>query len=151
MFHTGQYPCPTIPQNMKASDHFRNTIKAYLDQRAEGDALFSLQYCKPEKNLDGCISYILNTVQKSGCSGFADEEIYSMAVHYYDEDNIVIGNPGGCHVVVNHVVELTEEEKQQARKDAIQRVQDEAYHKLKQPVKKVQKDDINIQPCLFDF
>lgn len=136
---------------MKASDHFRNTIKAYLDQRAEGDALFSLQYCKPEKNLDGCISYILNTVQKSGCSGFADEEIYSMAVHYYDEDNIVIGNPGGCHVVVNHVVELTEEEKQQARKDAIQRVQDEAYHKLKQPVKKVQKDDINIQPCLFDF
>ena len=25
---------------------------------------------------------------RSGCKGFADEEIYSMAVHYYDEDDI---------------------------------------------------------------
>jgi hypothetical protein len=137
---------------MKASNHFKNNIKAYLDQRAEGDPLFSLQYCKPEKNLDDCITYILNTVQKSGCNGFADEEIYSMAVHYfYDEDLIDIGNPVDCHVVVNHVVELTEEEKQQARKDAIQRVQDEAYNKLKQPVKKVPKEGINTQPCLFNF
>lgn len=136
---------------MKASNHFKNAIKAYLDQRAQDDTLFSLQYTKPEKNLDSCIAYILNTVQKSGCNGFADEEIYSMAVHYYDEDNIDIGTPVNCHVVVNHVVELTEEEIQQARKDAMLQVQDEAYNKLKQPVKKALKKDVCIQPCLFDF
>lgn len=151
MFHTGQYPCPTILQNMKASNYFKNTIKAYLDQRAESDVLFSLQYSKPEKNIDDCITYILNTVQKSGCNGFADEEIYSMAVHYYDEDNIDIGHPVDCHVTVNHVVELTEEEKQQARKDAIQQVQDEAYAKLKQPQKKTKQTEVIKQISLFDL
>ena len=74
---------------MKASNHFKNTIQAYLDQRAETDILFSFQYSKPDKNIDDCITYILNTVQKSGCNGFADEEIYSMAVHYYPKYIII--------------------------------------------------------------
>ena len=136
---------------MKASNHFKNTIKTYLDQRAETDVLFSFQYSKPEKNIDDCVTYILNEVKKSGCNGFADDEIYSMAVHYYDEDNIEVGKPMNAHVVVNHVVELTEEEKEQARKDAIQKVQDEAYRKMTQPVKKAKKVVLNPQPSLFDF
>ena len=136
---------------MKASNHFKNTIKTYLEQRAETDVLFSFQYSKPEKNIDDCVTYILNEVKKSGCNGFADDEIYSMAVHYYDEDNIEVGKPMNAHVVVNHVVELTEEEKEQARKDAIQKVQDEAYRKMTQPVKKAKKVALNPQPSLFDF
>ena len=136
---------------MKGTEHFKNTIKAYLDNRAETDVLFSFQYTKPEKNIDDCITYILNTVQKSGCNGFADDEIYSMAVHYYDEDNIDINKPTNCHIVVNHVVELTEEEKEQARKDAIKRAHDEAYNKIKQPINKTTKTVINQQPNLFDF
>lgn len=43
----------------------------------------------------------------------------AMAVHYYDEDNIEIGKPINCRVAVNHVVELTEEEKAEARQEAI--------------------------------
>lgn len=137
---------------MKASNHFKNTIKAYLDQRAETDVLFSLQYSKPEKNIDDCITYIFNEVKKSGCNGFADDEIYNMAVHFYDEDNIEIGMPmSNAHVVVNHFVELTEEEKEQARQDAIQKAQDEAYRKMTQPVKKTKKIALTPQPSLFDF
>lgn len=136
---------------MKATNHFKNTIKAYLDQRADDDVLFSFQYTKPEKNIDDCITYILNTVKQSGCNGFADDEIYSMAVHYYDEDNIEIGKPMNGQVVVNHVVVLTEEEKEQARQDAIQKAQEEAYNKLKQPIKKAKKVALNPQPSLFDF
>lgn len=136
---------------MKATNHFKNTIKAYLDQRAETDVLFSFQYSKPEKNIDECITYILNQVQKSGCNGFADDEIYSMAVHYYDEDNIEIGKSINANVVVNHVVELTAEEREEARREAIQRAQDEAYKKMTQPVKKTKKVEINPQPNLFDF
>lgn len=136
---------------MKASNHFKNTIQAYLDKRAETDILFSLQYSKPEKNLDDCITCILNTVQKSGCNGFADDEIYSMAVHYYDEDNIEIGKSVNAHVVVNHVVELTEQEKAQAHQNAMQKAQDEAYRKMTQPAKKAKKVALNPQPSLFDF
>lgn len=136
---------------MKTTDHFKNTIKAYLDQRAESDLLFSFKYSAPKKNIDDCITYILNQVQKSGCNGFSDDEIFGMAVHYYDEDNIEVGKPMNARVVVNHVVELTAEEKEQARQDAIQKAQDEAYLKITQPVKKAKKVVLNPQPSLFDF
>lgn len=137
---------------MKSTNHFQNTIKAYLDKRAEIDLLFSFRYSLPEKKLEDCITYILNQVQKSGCNGFHDDEIFGMAVHFYDEDNIEIGKPmHNAQVAVNHVVVLTAEEKEQARKDAMQKAQDEAYRKMTQPTKKAKKVALTIQPSLFDF
>jgi hypothetical protein len=136
---------------MKTSNHFKSTIQAYLDQRSETDILFSFQYSKPEKNIDDCITFILNEVHKSKCNGFADEEIFGMAVHYYDEDNIETGKEINARIVVNHFVELTEEEKKEARQKAIQKLQDEEYNRMKQPVKKVKTVALNPQPSLFDF
>lgn len=68
---------------MKATDHFKQVIKSYLWQRAGQDHLFAPNLAKSNKSVDDCLTYILNEVQKSGCSGFADDEIFSMAVHYY--------------------------------------------------------------------
>lgn len=117
---------------MKATDHFKRTIQAYLEQRAAEDELFAVTYKKPNKSLDNCITFILNEVQKSGCNGLTDGEVYSMAVHYYDEDNIEVGKPIDARVIVNHVVELTSEEKEEARKQAIQQAQNEAYTRMTQ-------------------
>ena len=137
---------------MNATNHFKNTIQNYLEQRSQTDALFEWTYTtKENKNIDDCCIYILNEVQKSGCNGFADDEIFGMAVHYYDEDTIDIGKPmNNANIVVNHIVELTEEEKQQARKDAIEKVHNEAYNIMKQPIKKDKKIALNPQPSLFD-
>ncbi|MEN9919568.1 MAG: hypothetical protein RL662_2004 [Bacteroidota bacterium] len=135
---------------MKATDHFKNTIKAYLDKRAEIDLLFSFRYSLPEKQLNDCVTYILNQVQKSGCNGFHDDEIFGMAEYYYLTDNIEAGKPMNAQVAVNHVVILTAEEKEQARKDAIQKAQDEAYRKMTQPAKKAKKVVLTTQSSLFD-
>lgn len=103
----------------KGTEKFKETIKAYLDKLA-GSGDFALSYANPNKSLDECIDYILTQVKSSGCAGFTDEEIYGMAVHYYDEEN-----PGeikrglGGQVVVNHHVELTEEEVEEARRKAL--------------------------------
>ncbi len=96
---------------MKGTEHFKQTIKEYLDGRAQTDELFAVSYAKENKNLDDCITFILNQVKASGCCGMTDDEVWSLAIHYYDEDNIDVGNPISCGVVVNHKVELTEEEK----------------------------------------
>lgn len=137
---------------MKATTHFKNTIQNYLEQRAQTDAMFEWSYStKENKNIDDCCSYILNQVKESGCNGFADEEIFSMAVHYWDEDDIDIGKPVNCHIAVNHIVELTEEEKEQAKKEAIEKVHNEAYSRMKQPIRKAKKVVLNTQPSLFDF
>lgn len=118
---------------MKGSEHFKETIKAYLDHRASYDELFAHNYSHPLKSLDDCVTYVLNWVKKSGCCGFGDMEIYSQCIHYYDELDIEIGDQIKCDIVVNHAVELTEEEKAQARRDAIQKVQDQYYATLSQP------------------
>ena len=97
--------------DMKGTDHFKRTIQMYLEQRAEEDTLFAKNYRNPAKNIDDCVTYILNYVQKSGCNGFTDGEIYGQAVHYYDENEIEVGKPIQCQVAVNHIVELTAEEK----------------------------------------
>lgn len=141
---------------MKTTDHFKQAIKSYLWQRAGQDELFAPNLTKPNKNIDDCITYILNTVQQSGCNGFGDDEIFSMAVHYYDEDNIEVGKSIDCKVVANHTVELTEEEKAEARQQAVKRAENEAYAKLKQQrekatAKRVATIPQQPQASLFDF
>lgn len=138
---------------MKGTEHFKQTIKAYLDNRAAEDELFTQSYAKLYKNLDDCITYVLNWVKASGCAGFSDDEIFSQCVHYYDEDNIEVGKSVNCQVAVNHVVELTEEEKQEARKMALARYQEAELQKLQNRNKAKVKIQVttNSQPSLFDF
>ena len=139
-----------MAQENKATDYFKQTIQSYLQRRAQEDELFALRYANPKKNIDDCITFILNYVKQSGCNGFADDEIYSLAMHYYDEDDIDIGKPlTNCKVVVNHTIVLTEEEKAEAHAKAMQRATDEAYRKLTQGKNKTKKAETATQSSLF--
>ena len=135
---------------MKGTKEFKATIQAYLEERTKTDELFAVSYAKADKNIDDCITYILNEVRRSGCNGFNDDEIYSMALHYYDEDDIKVGSKISCQVVVNHTVELTDEEKAEARKAAILRFQQEQMDAMKRPKKVKQVTTSISQPTLFD-
>lgn len=115
---------------------FKEAIKAYLDKRAAEDKLFAQTYAKTNKNLDECCNYILQQVKKSGRCGFADEEIYNMAVHYYDEDDIKDVKPVNAKVVVNHAVELSEQEKAEAKEKAKADFEKEQLAKLKEEERK---------------
>lgn len=128
---------------MQVSISFKNSIQSYLEQRAEYDELFARSYRNPLKNIEDCITYILNYVQKSGCNGFSDDEIFGQAVHYYDETDIEVGKPIDCKVIVNHHVELTEEEKTEARKEAIKRAENEAYSRMTKRKTAPKKESIN--------
>ena len=117
---------------MKGTEKFKETIKAYLDRRAQDDSLFAISYAKQHKSLDECVSYIISEVQKSGCNGFADNEIYGMAVHYYDEDSIANIEPAKANVVVNHRIELSESEKAELRAEARRKYEDEMLAAMRQ-------------------
>lgn len=135
-----------MAQENKATDYFKQTIQSYLQRRAQEDELFAPRLANPKKTIDDCITYILNYVKESGCNGFADDEIYSLAMHYYDEDDIDIGKPLKCKVVVNHTIVLTEQEKAEARRKAMQKATDEAYAKLTKrnsPAKKAETQKSN--------
>lgn len=138
----------------KGTRAFNDTIKVYLEERAENDALFAVKFANPSKSVEDCVTYIINQVQKSGCNGFEDAEIYGMAIHYYEESEIEVGALPNCQVVVNHTVELTEEEREQARHGAINKLRDEEMAKMRSPIqqrKTAEKKATNVQPSLFDF
>ena len=139
---------------MKATEHFKQTIKAYLNERAKNDELFAVSYAKENKNMDDCVTFILNQVKRSKCMGLTDEEVYSLAVHFFDEEDIEIGNPIACNVIVNHTVELTEEEKAQARQEALKEYQAEQLRKMQKRTNKPKTPKAQPEittPSLFDF
>ena len=136
---------------MKGTEHFKDVIQNYLETRASYDELFAENFRKESKNIDECITYILTEVQRMECAGLSDDEVYSLAVHYYDEDNIEVGKSINCQVVVNHTIELTEEEKAEARQNAIRQYQDEELRKLQNRNKPTAKKETKVEPSLFDF
>lgn len=138
---------------MKGTESFKKTIHSYLEQRACEDELFAEKYHAVNRSIDDIVTYILNQVKKSECHGFDDDEIYSMAIHAAEEKNLEVGKPMECDVRVNHVVELTEEERQEARRKAIHRLEQEAYNRIanrNKPKASTAQTTIQ-QPSLFDF
>lgn len=77
-----------------------------------------------------------------------------MAVHCIDEPELEIGKPQSCNIVVNHHMELTEEEKAEQRALALKRYQDEELRKLQarnhKPKPAKAQEDKQHQPSLFD-
>jgi len=121
---------------MKSTEQFKAIIQSKLNEIAEKDELFAKSLQKKNKNIDDCIKYVLNTVKASGCNGFSDDEVFSMATHYYDEDDIKVGGPVKCSVVTNHSVELSEEEKDQAKAEAKKYAYEEEVARQKDRLKR---------------
>lgn len=85
--------------------------------------------------------------------------IASRDKHYYDEDDLEIGEKSNCSVVVNHIVELTEEEKAEQKQKALEEYKREQLKALRQADEKrlarVQKakakENENVQTLFFDM
>lgn len=100
---------------------FDSAIKEYLDARAKEDVKFAEKYSNRKKSIEECCSFILGEMRKkakSGMYGATDAEVFGLAVHYYDEEDIKVEKNVSAEVVINR--EMTEEEKQQLdrRKEA---------------------------------
>lgn len=142
---------------MKGTEAFQQTIKAYLDKRAAEDELFAVSYAKEGKTIEECCNYIFGQVQKSGCCGFTDDEIFGLAVHYYDEDiKKEDCKPVNCKVVVNHHVEISEAEKAEAREKALKQYEAQQLAEIKrkeeEKLKKAKERRSQVeasQPSLF--
>lgn len=137
---------------MKGTDNFKRTIQDYLEVRVKTDELFAKSYAKENKNIDECVNFILSQVQKSGCNGFTDDEIFGIAVHYYDEDNIKDIKPISCNAVVNHKVELSDEEKDELKNKARNDFYNEQLAKQRDSIKPKKKVEKKVaEPSLFDL
>lgn len=109
-----------MAKETKKNDPFHDVIEKHLKERAAKEPLFAKRLENPKKNISDCCTYIINEVKKMNVQGLPDEDVYNLAAHYYDEDNIKVGAKTSCKVVVNQAVELSDAEKEKARAKAIE-------------------------------
>ena len=108
----------------KEQNHVKDAIKVYLDARAKNDEQFAQCYAKANKNIDECFDYVIGEACKRGNAVYmTDAEVFGLAVHYYDEDDIKINKlPKGTKVSASSSasdVELSEEDKEEAYEQAV--------------------------------
>lgn len=128
-------------------DQFEITIQEYLEKYASGDEAFAEKYREGlagKKDVKSCCAYIIGQVKKTGRQGFTDDEIYGMAVHYYDERSIKPAQGShNCKVVVNKEVKLSAEEvkriQEAARKEAEDRVRREELARIEKERKQAEE------------
>ena len=128
---------------------FEEAIKTHLEQRAKEDSLFAVSLAKPNKSITECCSYILGEARKRGNAvAMSDEEVFGMAVHYYDEDDIKVAKlPTGVKssVSTSKPAELSETDKEEARLAALKRLEEEQYALIKKRPTKAKKEDAEVQ------
>ena len=137
------------------TENFKLIIQNHLNEIASKDELFAKTLKKENKSIDECINYIGGEVKKKNVCAVAEEEVFAMAVHYYDEDHIKAKKPVGMTVVSNHMPELTENEKaeirEQARKEVLEAEKQKMYGKKETKPEAVKKDAVKkeVQTSLF--
>lgn len=144
-----------VKQTRETYSPFKTAICDYLRSSAKKDPMFKEKLMNPVKNIDKCLDYILGEVKQSGRNGFCDEEIFSLAMHYYDEPNDTLKQHphiDGVRIIVNREMPFTEEEKQEARKRAFEELVNAEKRKLEKPktvVKKQEKQEVTQEITLF--
>lgn len=138
------------------SKAFEEVIMAYLRRLAERDETFKQKLENEKKSISECCDFIASEVVKMGVYGLTDAEVFGLAVHYYDEEEVKIDlkNVQEYHAVANHPIELTDEEKAEAKKKALEDYQRQMYNEYLQKNKKkeVMKKETTqaVQLSLFD-
>lgn len=132
---------------------FQEVIKSYLDERAKTDELFAESYAKKNKSIKECCAYIMGEARKRGAAvAISDTEVFGMAVHYYDEDDIKVSKmPANTKAAVSASdFEISEEDKNKAREAALKRLEEEQYALLKKKPSRAKKEDSEVkQMSLF--
>ena len=114
---------------VRGPEKLDEAVKAHLDGMAAGDPVFAVKLKNPKKSLEECVRYIQGEVfheyvkgERRGnvaCAAPSRAEVFGMAVHYYDEEDVKIRGidaprSGGS----KPEKELTEEEKARIQKAA---------------------------------
>lgn len=100
--------CDALKKEIRkyASGSLEKEIGRYLLERSKVDLTLAENLKKQNKSLKQCADYIKGEFYKKATNrfyfGIDNNELFQMAVHYYQEDNIEINKlPGGLQVKTN--------------------------------------------------
>ena len=147
---------------MKSNNAAIVAMQQMLQERILAEPALAIKLANPKKSLESAINYLCHEIQKSGLCVVDDQTVLSILLHFYAEDSIEDGGtPINCNIVVSKL-ELSEEDKDELREQAMEQYKEEQLRELRrQSQPKAQSkptttapkagEEINVQPSLFDF
>lgn len=132
---------------------FAEVIKSYLDRRAAEDQQFAESYANPKKSIGECCDFIVSEVKRQNRTAMTDDEVYGLAVHYYDE-----ADPGKIDkgAASRAAIVIPGEEKEHLRAEAIEEYKRQCIEEIKNKESKLsaisankRKEDKAELPTLF--
>ena len=133
---------------------FKEIIKRHLDDMAQQDFAFAERYKLESKSLDSCCKYIMSEAKKKakgGCAAIEDAVVFGWAVHYYQEDSVVIEKTNVKKVTTSKIPPMGDKTKW--KKTTMYDVNVEVPKEVK-PIKALVKDKKEnkcVQLDLFEF
>lgn len=133
---------------------FETAIKNYLEKLAADDPFFKDKYDNPKKSIEECCKYIKSEVQKAftqktGVCAVSDDEVYGLAVHYFDEEDLVVEAPKG-NVNVSHAepvsVPKAEKKPRKPRAKKVIKPEPEA-----ETIAETENEEFEIEPLQFNI
>ena len=129
-----------MAEEKKHVDQLQEQVHAYLEKRAAEDPQFAEKFANPKKSIAECVKYLYGEAYQRAAGGrccyISPDEIYGLAVHYYDEEDIKIHSlPAGIGATSarkEKPVELTEEQKAQAEKAALEKYEAQQLVKIQE-------------------
>ena len=114
-----------IPNNNGGTrmKEFINAIRKHIESMMAADPVFRAKVVAKKSDWEGCASWVVaevkNKYAKSNQAVLTDEEVFGMAVHFFDEAGLTApSKTDSCKVVVSRKDPLTEKEKQQLEAEA---------------------------------
>lgn len=132
---------------------FAEAIKSYLDRRASEDKMFAESYANPKKSIAECCDFIVSEVRKQNRTVMTDDEVYGLAVHYYDE-----ADPGRIDkgAASRAAIVIPGDDKERLRAEAIEEYKRQCIEEIKNKENKLsaisankRKEDKAELPTLF--
>lgn len=118
---------------------------SYLGQLLKTREDIKEQLAKPNKDLGECMNYLMSCARKKvkgQCAVLSDDDALSMAIHYYDEDDIEIDKVNGT-VSASPV---QDEEHEQDKNEDIEKMVSERVEKevarIKEEVSRSNQEDV---------
>ncbi len=138
---------------MKGTEQFQEVIAAYLDQRAAEDVQFAERRAEATRPIEEITRYIIQQVKASGFTAMTSEEVFGLAMTAAEESELEIGEAIPCQVVINRA-QLTDDDRAEAKRRAMENVLKEQEAKLRRPMvtpKKPAKAESEEEPALSLF
>ncbi|MCM1139437.1 MAG: PcfK-like family protein [Muribaculum sp.] len=146
-----------MANEMKSSNAVVEVVRNYMEERCANDPILAIKYANPSKSIEKALNYVASVVQKRGLTIMDSDSVFGLVMDYYDENMEDIPNVN-CKIAV--AKELTEEERAEAKAEAMELYKEEQLQALrrqnqpKQQTKATTKapqvgTEVNVEPNLF--